>query len=130
MQVKTRDEIAREEITRDPIFLLQSGRIVVTDTKTVDWCPGCELYFRSGFIDSHNCGRSLEGALSPSDLVCHGYAEMVWHTQGVFLTREEGEVCGEQKSHHYPDGWRVYCVPAEGELVELLKTAVAMSTAV
>lgn len=44
-----------------------------------------------------------------------------WITERVFLTREEGEHYGKCRDYNYPDGWRVYCVCAEGKLAELIK---------
>ena len=70
----TRDDMAREESTRNPIFLFQSR-------------------------------------------VTFG-----WYTETVFLTRAEGERWG--RAHEYRWGasnWRVYAVPAEGDLVDVLR---------
>lgn len=44
-----------------------------------------------------------------------------WRTSGVFLTREEGEEFGRSTDYRYAHGWRVYGVPAEGELAQLIK---------
>ena len=44
-----------------------------------------------------------------------------WHTEGVYLTREEATAYGKRRDYNFADGWRVYGVCAEGELVELIK---------
>lgn len=49
-------------------------------------------------------------------------AHETWHTERVFLTREEGTAWAAARTYRWPDGWRVYCVPAEGALAEGLKT--------
>lgn len=45
-----------------------------------------------------------------------------WETERVFLSREEATAYGESQAHNYRHGWRVYGVPSEGELAELIKT--------
>jgi hypothetical protein len=47
------------------------------------------------------------------------YAE--WRTESVWLDREEAEKYGNARSYNYPDGWKVYGVPAEGELAKMLR---------
>jgi hypothetical protein len=42
-----------------------------------------------------------------------------WNTEHVFLTRDEAETFAKAKEHRW-DKWRVYCVPAEGELARVL----------
>ena len=44
-----------------------------------------------------------------------------WHTELVFLSREEAEQYGRDKDYNYRHGWRVYGVPACGELAEVLR---------
>ncbi len=45
-----------------------------------------------------------------------------WNTEHVFLTRDEAETFAKTKSHRW-DKWRVYCVPAEGQLARVLNQA-------
>lgn len=45
-----------------------------------------------------------------------------WETELVFLSREEGEEYGKEHEYNYKDGWRVYCVPCQGLLEELICT--------
>jgi len=55
-----------------------------------------------------------------------GYHELVetdsesivewWDTHRVFLSQDEAREWGEARKHRWPDGWRVYSVPARGKL--------------
>jgi len=45
---------------------------------------------------------------------------LAWVTERVFMSRAEGEAYGKEREYDYPDGWRVYCVPCEGQLARLL----------
>ena len=47
----------------------------------------------------------------------------VWETERVFENREEADGYGKARSYNYPKGWRVFCVPAEGKLADLLRGA-------
>lgn len=129
--MKTRDEIAREEATRDPIFLLQ--RRIYRGTGYVPfgyyYCEQCEGTFNvedGGDEHRHRCGSEdfEPEPISAEEAVESGCWIETWETVGVFLTREEGERYGEDTKHRYGDGWRVYCVCAEGELAALLKSGV------
>ena len=42
-------------------------------------------------------------------------------TVGVFLSREEADDFGKRTHYRYPHGFRVYGVPAEGELASLIE---------
>jgi hypothetical protein len=70
----TRREMCRAEMTRDPIFLLQSRT--------------------------------------------HKRSE--WTTETVFLSREEAQRFGDKHTYRW-NCWRVYFIPASGELAELLR---------
>lgn len=109
------------EITRDPIFLFQRRRWnLVSEPAGWTWedgglCPeDCQHE-----DDSKDCG------LSGFDTLNKRFPEHIiswWDTELVFFTREEGEAFGRRKAYNYPDGWRVYCVCAQGDLAALLKT--------
>ncbi len=43
-----------------------------------------------------------------------------WETIKVFLTREEGEAYAKARTYDFHQGWRVYGVPAEGPLAQLI----------
>ncbi len=51
---------------------------------------------------------------------------IVWDTEMVFWSREEGEAYGKRRDYNYRDGWRVYCVCANDTLAALLKEARAL----
>jgi hypothetical protein len=105
--MKTRDEISNEEAMRNPIFLLQSRHIIVTNIDKYDYNSDAEAIMD----DKGNI-------LSNQDLLDRADAIEVWITESVWLTREEAEHYGQQKFYRYPDGWQVYCVNAEGELAK------------
>jgi len=53
-------------------------------------------------------------------------ASKYWHTEGVFLTRLEGIDFGFRRPYDhgkYGEDWRLYGVPAYGDMVELLSQA-------
>lgn len=49
------------------------------------------------------------------------YAIYRWETEGVWLDRDEAEAYGRAKHHNYTDGWRVFGMPAYGELARMLR---------
>lgn len=120
-----RKDQASQEATRDPIFLFQK--------RIFQWLavpPGYDL------IDGDFFSLSTKEYISDlevyydckSETHCFGdfdlpYAVVEWHTERVFLTRSEAEAFGKAKDYNYRDGWRVYCVPCEGELCERLEEA-------
>ena len=113
--MKTRDTIAYEEATRDPVFLFQYKEIRVINL------PDNIVYSSElcAFVDTDNKRHNKE--ISKKELLEHdnnGYpcAVILWHTERVFATREEGDIYGKQRHYNFPEGWRVYCVPAEGLL--------------
>jgi hypothetical protein len=124
----TRDAAAYRECTRDPIFLFQARRWVVFGVPDDDeW----------EFDDEGECvkwtdqdGRRMEqpSVLSPRDLAKRTFGEFdtpcaleTWETERVYLSREEAESYGRARAYNYRDGWRVYCVCAEGALGALLR---------
>jgi hypothetical protein len=58
-----------------------------------------------------------------SEMECGGVSCAVerWDTEGVWLDRGEAEAFGHAKHYRYQDGWRVYGMPAYGELAKLLR---------
>jgi len=115
MNGKTRrKEIARQEATRDPIFLLQRGDVVITDTSNLSYSSDTEEYY-----------DTLTGeTLSEEQLLEWGVADITWRTESVWATREEPEAFAEKRSYNYGKkgkDWMVYCVCAEGELKTILE---------
>ncbi len=119
----TRKEIAQKEMTRDPIFLFQTQRVY----------PTGDYYFGDYFY-CHDCEEIIEGdenehqgsphhqlgvVISEAEGIKRGILSQAWETRLVFYTREEAEEFGRQNSHNY-DPFRVFCVPAHGELITVL----------
>jgi hypothetical protein len=89
----------------------------------------CGLEFNE---DGENCTVAatgeefdLSGPAIEEYLVSHGYAKRVWttHAGGAWFTREAAEAEATSRSNFYGEkykGWRVYCVPAHGDLKTLL----------
>lgn len=100
--LQKRDAWAYQEMTRDPIFLLQRKERYVSTL--------CNDQHREQFED--------DGEYEPCD-ECITY----WRTESVWLSREQGEAYGEAHAYNYRYGWRVYCLCAEGELAVLLRNA-------
>lgn len=111
----------RNECTRNVIFLFQR-----------------RVYNRTGYPDDYLQDddsnvydpedTEMEHPLTGKQLneLCFGdfdtpCAIEEWHTENVFLSREEGEQWGKSHAYNYPDGWRVYGVCAIGELADLIK---------
>ncbi len=116
----TRDASACYEGTVSPIFLFQRRCwqliSVPDDHEEVDG-----QVYPEGHVDDpdpltwEDLADMTAGEFDVPCAVCS------WHTELVFLTREEGHRHGEAKFYNYRDGWRVYAVPAHGELIEALR---------
>jgi hypothetical protein len=118
MVVINRQEIAREELTRDPIFLFQVRDVYCINGHRVEYDSDLE-----GFIDPDRPVCDEDGnrrALTEDELLEMDCAVIAWRTITVFLTRAEAEDYGKRNSHNYLC-WHVYCVPCEGKLAELLR---------
>ena len=111
-----RDAIANQEATRDPIFLFQ--RRVINVIKEPD---GYTTDGESWWKDEDDGEEDISDKIDNKWLLRHECAIEYWHTESVYLTREEAEEYGRQRYYNYPDGWRVFCVCAEGELAKVLK---------
>lgn len=122
---ETRAEAGRREATRDPIFLFQRRRWLVVG------CPDGYAFDADG--DCVRCDEDGEplpdGEVLPRQkLAEHRSGEWdvpcaieEWDTERVYLSREAAEAYGQARAYNYRDGWRVYCVCAEGALAGLLK---------
>lgn len=115
-----RGDVGLAECTRDPIFLLQSRR----------WHVGPEGLPPDVVWDADATDFRRVSPKDPDDayLTMSAIAEEFpssvreeWRTERVFFTREEGDSYGKARAYNYPEGWRVYCVCAEGQLAELLR---------
>lgn len=109
---RTHDTLARE-CTRDPIFLFQERRAVwFGDASLVKYDHDQEC-----FVDDDGNELTAEQAVES------GAGAWTWTTTTVFLTRAEGEAFGNATAYRYEHGWRVYCVAAEGDMIDVLASA-------
>lgn len=107
--MKFRSDIAHEEATQNPIFLLQSREIIVINIDRYKYDSDLEA-----LVDDD--GNEIEN----QELLDRKDATVRWRTESIWLTRKEAEAYGKRTAYHYPDGWRVYCINAMGELASLL----------
>lgn len=117
-----RGMVAYKESTRDPIFLFQ----------TLDY--GCSEQDYSAMEDlGWHCdeGWYTEDPEKNPDadqvtaqmMADHDIGTKHWYTQNVFFSREEAVRHGERRPYAWGlegEGWRVFCVCAEGELAKIL----------
>lgn len=120
------------ECKRDPIFLFQNGRRQWTEIPNGMSSDGDGLCvdefdllpdWIKPFVDEDECLSESDEFWSAAEQAEGEWGWPVvyieWRTERVFLTREEAEAFGTATSYRY-DKWRVYCVPCEGRLAELL----------
>ena len=100
----------KNEIQRDPIYLLQSGRLAVT----VDY---------AGEYDSDlECVVDDEGnEVSDEQGLEKGWYETIWETHSVWMNRQEAKDFAEATSYNFRGGWRTFAVSAMGDLKNLLE---------
>lgn len=111
-----RDAAAYRECTRDPIFLLQVRRYRLLGVP-----EGHEMDDEGDVWAKSPIGPAEPDRLTVDDLLSFEAAVAWWETESVYLTREEAEAYGQRRAYNYRDGWRVYCVCAEGRLGDLLR---------
>ncbi len=102
----------KTEATESPIFLFQSKSMV----PSFDCANAHMLADQARYDQEIALGRDGDELPRTYCSSC----EVVWRTERVFLTREEGENFGKAKHYNYTEGWRVYCVPCAGQLAKLL----------
>jgi len=117
----TRDESALAEATARPIFLFQSRRWIITAIPEGYDCEDGEV---SRWIEEKDEYETLTG--EQLSKIPHGKWDVPcaieeWDTERVFLTRQEATKWAEAHHYRWPDGWRVYCVCAEGELAAAIE---------
>lgn len=108
-----------DEITRNPIFLLQSRQIIMTGEPKNANFDGENWVVNGGTEDDYM-------SLTEDDLIEQECATPYWQTESVWFTRQEAERWAINHSYRFGNGrrgvdWQVYCLCAEGELAELLK---------
>lgn len=128
----TRGDVALAECTRDPIFLLQSRRWYVNQNGLPSHVTNYETMEEMSVVlgdegeyvlvvhDGPNPRREHIAVSEAAAMFSEEFSEE-WRTERVFFTRKEGERYGRRRAYNYPEGWRVFCVCAEGELATLLK---------
>ncbi len=115
--VKTRVQIANEEITVNPIFILLRGTTNVINPDDWDYNQDTEILTNKYSEKEYNEEEALK----------NDEAKTEWFPQYVFFTREEAESYVKYKSHHYNYGnprknidYLIYCVPAMRSLIKQL----------
>ncbi len=116
MNILTRDEMASHEATCDPIFLFQYKRYILKEIPVEYHYNDDGDIIKDGTEDFENPEVLSWAELEDMECAIH-----VWETEDVFYSREEGEEYGHRRHYNYTDGWRVYCVCAQGKLAEILK---------
>ena len=116
LSIPSHDERCYGECTKDVVFLFQwreihrGGDADIPDGYTIS---------EEGEIYNEN-GDAVSGKY-----MADNYPELfyeIWHTDRVYLSREEGEAYGRSReSYAWRDGWRVYGVPSYGLMAELIK---------
>lgn len=127
-------ERCKKECTRDAIFLFQrkvinwhhipdgwqySDDILYMIKEDAEFATEDEIELFRDFSQPQVSLKEMAERITDYDN--WEYVTEHWETESVFLTREEGENYGNAKHYNYPNGWRVYCVCAEGKLAELIK---------
>ncbi len=124
--MKTHKEIAEEECTVNPIFLLKrfwyscpggckhngekypdGSEYIIDEDEGYDGLPCDQKSSKCPFGDAYD--RETIGKRE--------------QTVTVFATREEAEAYGKSQTHNLGEqgeGWMAYCVPASGSLVNIL----------
>lgn len=125
---KHRERCERES-TRDVIFLFQIRELTWTGNLPSDYEIDEDSNVWEDGVD-RDTGNPTTLAQLYRD---HGseYAVESWRTVGVWLDRDEAELWARSQRHNYGDKfdgtsamhrcWRVYGVPAEGELANLIR---------
>lgn len=104
------------ECTRDVIFLFQVRDVTWTDAPDgYEWDSDTMRKLPSNDDDED------PPELNDKEMLARGCAVETYRTESVWLTREEGEAFGRAKDYRYGKGWRVYGVPSEGELAQMIK---------
>ena len=111
------------ECTRDVVFLFQRRRYVFTGH-----LPDGLFYDDSSVYreeDRQNDDREPLSIAALHEEYGSDYVVERWDTESVWLTREEATDFGNRKNYNYPDGWRVYGVPSNGELPKIIRASEA-----
>lgn len=124
-----RGDVALAEATRDPIFLFERRRWRLLHESLpagFSWSNDLErVVCDGGFGRKRESWTLVEFAKDFSDYVLE-----TWLPEGVWFTREEAEEYGRSHAYRFSQGWRVYCICADGDLARLLKSRSTKPTGV
>ncbi len=124
-------ERSRVECTQNVVFLFQVARwrvVALPWTSDGEYSHDGEGILLGDVVDhvwrpkedsEYLTNEQLEGMESVDGAPC---AFKDWETKAVFLTRPNAESYGETFSYRWPDGWRVFGVPAMGMLLKVIET--------
>ena len=109
---------SRQEATRDVIFILQRPEYLLTcepeGWKLVD----------DGFLESEDGKKTISPKEAYELKLENEYGGnaviLNWLPDRVFLSREEAESWVAQRIYNYSEGYRIYGLPCEGDLVKVL----------
>jgi len=110
------------EATRDPIWVVESRKILPRPDCSWEWCTECEGFYRHA---EDTCPHGEEGALDAAEAHRRDSESfyVTWRGSGaIFLDRDTAETWVSRRPHHYPDGARVFCfaLAMESPLREIL----------
>ena len=135
-------DLCEREATRAAIFLLQKRQISLRSTAIPGVKPEddeclwfcvkdqnilpqwCRKFIVNCFADGPKIrvdGAFLSDAVGKFDADGQFITREQWHTESVWLDRDEAEQWAESHAYLFAHGWRVYSVCAEGELAKMLK---------
>ncbi len=122
-KVFDRAAIGGPECQVNPIFLLQSKHIIIYPNGQWEWDSDMGSYYDSL---KGKPGEDGVGWQSGAEILAFDsdYGFAYWLTESVWATREEAEQFGEKTKYRYCEGWKVYCVSADGQLAEMLKGSI------
>jgi len=112
-----RSVMAFKECTRDPIFLLQTRKLIYHTDKMDDEL-NCDVDDDYRYTD-----KETGKAVDDDEMIERELAASYWETESVWYSREEAEAYGRRRHYHYGKedrDWKVYCVCCEGELQTIL----------
>lgn len=119
LTIPNHDERCHAEATKDVVFLFQWRQIHLRDAYHGDLPDGYTIDEDYELVDADGNSADLQKLLK--DYPDHFYE--IWHTDRVYLSREEGEAYGRaRESYAWHDGWRVYGIPSYGLLADLIKS--------
>lgn len=112
-------ERCSREATRDVVFLLQVRRLYWNGQLPIGFYYNDSSVYREE--DRDNEDQSPVSLATLHEEYGSEYVFECWTTERVFLSREEGEAWAEARAYRWEDGYRIYGMPSEGELAELIR---------